>query len=218
MTVYFTVNTISEFFCFLISILCLYRDKDKVWKGFILFLLLTCVVEVAGIHVGKRLHRPNFMIYNIFLVIECAVLNYFFYHLVKTTINLKKLLTGWFVSFLLFYFTELYVKHFKAYVSVSSTIMSVEMILISIYFYYLLLKEEKFRQLSKYAPFWWVNGVICFYFGGVACNIFFSYLLQQRLGVMPSARYIVFSILNVILYACWSYSFICRYFQRTSSS
>jgi hypothetical protein len=219
MTAYITVNTLSEFFCLVISILCLYRDKDKVWKGFILFLLLTCLVETAGIYIRNELLRPNFMLYNIFLVIECVVLNYFFYHLVKADL-LKKLLTGWLAIFLIFYFTELYVKHFNAYVSTSSTIMSVELILASIYYYYRLLKEEKFRQLSKDASFWWVNGAICFYFAGIACNLFFKYLLQDAAApsVYYSARYIVFSILNVILYSCWSYSFICRYFQRTSSS
>jgi hypothetical protein len=220
MTVYFTVNTLSEYLCFVISLFCLYRDKDKVWKGFILFLLLTCITETAGIYIRNELLKPNFMLYNIFLVIECTVLNLFFYHLVKTNDNGKKLLVAWLVLFLLFYFFELYTMHFKAYVSTSSTIMSVEIVLASIYFYYRLLKEEKFRQLSTYAPFWWVSGTICFYFAGMACNIFFKYLLQDATspGVTYSARYIVFSILNVILYACWSYSFICRYFQRTSSS
>ena len=219
MTAYITVNTLSEFFCLAISIFCLYREKDKVWKNFILFLLVTCLVEIAGIYIRRGLHLPNFMLYNIFLVIECAVLNYFFYHLVKDNHNLKKLLTGWLVIFLLFYFIELYVKHFKAYLSVSLTIMSVELILISIYYYYLLLKEEKYRRLSTYAPFWWVNGTICFYFAGIVFNIFFKYLYHdQNPHVTNTARYIVFSILNIILYSCWSYSFICRYFQRTSSS
>ena len=218
MITYITVNTLSEFFCLVISVLCLYRDKDKAWKSFILFLLLTCLTEIAGIYVREQLAQRNFMIYNFFLVIECTALNYFFYHLFKENRDLKKFLTGWLVFFLLFCFIELYVKHFNAYISASTTILSVEMILASIYFYYLLLKEEKFRQLSKYAPFWWVNGTICFYFGGIACNIFFSYLLKDKTpGVARSTGYIVFSILNVILYSSWSYSFICRYFQRTSS-
>jgi hypothetical protein len=219
MNTYITVNTLSEFLCFGISILCLYREKDKVWKSFILFLLLTCLVEVAGIYIRKELHRPNFMLYNIFLAIECVVLNYFFYHLFKVYHNLKVLLTVWFVAFLLFYFIELYVTHFNAYVSISSTIMSVELILAGVYYYYRLLKEEKYRQLSRYAPFWWVSATICFYFAGMACNLFFKYLmLPDKTPMVYSARYIIFSIINVILYLCWSYSFLCRYFQRTSSS
>lgn len=217
MTDYITLNTVSEFLCLAISIFCLYREKDKVWKNFILFLLLTCLVEIVGLHMRLR-HQSNIMVYNAFLMIECAVMNYFFYHLVKGDHNIKKLLSGWFTVFLLFYFIELYVKHINAYVSASSTLMSVELILVSVYYYYRLLKEEKFRQLSKDASFWWVNGTICFYFAGMACNIFFKYLLHEKAEVTSSANYILFSILNVILYSCWSYSFICRYFQRTSSS
>lgn len=217
MSAYITLNTVSEFFCLAISMLFLYREKDKVWKNFILFLLLTCLVEIIGLHMRIR-HQPNFMVYNVFLVIECTVMNYFIYHLVEGNHKLKKLLTGWLIIFLLFYFIELYVKHFNAYVSAATTLMSVELILASIYYYYRLLKEEKFRQLSKDASFWWVNGTICFYFAGMACNIFFKYLLQEKAAVTSSANYILFSILNVILYSCWSYSFICRYLQRTSSS
>ena len=216
---YITLNTASEFLCLAISFFCLYREKDKVWKSFILFLFLTTFTEVAGIYMRKALHWPNFMLYNVFLVVECSMLNYFFYHLFRTDHKMRKLLTAGFVVFLLYYFIELSVKHFSAFASASATLESVEFILASIYYYYRLLKEEKYRQLSKDPSFWWVNGTICFYFAGVACNIFFSYLmLPDKTPIAYSARYIVFSIINVILYSCWSYSFICRYLQRTSSS
>jgi hypothetical protein len=218
MKYYLTLNTVSEFFCLAISVFCLYREKDKVWKSFILFLLYTCLTELAGVYIRTALHRPNFWVYNIYLLVECAVTNYFLFHLIKANHNLKKLLTGWYVIFLLFYFTELYIKHFNAYVSASTTFMSVELILASIYYYYRLLKEGEYRKLSKDASFWWVNGTICFYFTGIACNLFFSYLLQDKAHLTKSASYIVFSLQNVILHSCWSYSFICRCFQRTSSS
>lgn len=218
MTYYLTLNTVSEFFCLTVSIFCLYREKDKVWKSFILFLLFTCLTELAGIYVRAALRLPNFWVYNIYVVIECAVTNYFLYHLINPNQNLRKLLSGWLMIFLVFYFIELYVKNFNAYVSASTTFMSVELILASIYYYYRLLKEENYRKLSKDASFWWVNGTICFYFAGIATNIFFSYLLYDKTYITKSLSYFLFSLQNVILYSCWSYSFICRYLQRTSSS
>lgn len=219
MSAYITVNTAAEAFCFVVSLICLYRDKEPAWRLFILFLLVTVVVEVCGIYVRTELHLPNFMIYNVFLLVECLVQSYFFYYLYKTYRSTRRLFTGWLIIFAFFYFTELVKSHFGAYVSASSTTMSVGLILASVYFYYLLLKEEKSRQLVTYAPFWWVNGTICFYFAGIACNLFFSYLVQDRTpGIGHSARYIVFSILNIILYLSWSYAFICRYRQRISSS
>ena len=219
MSAYITVNTAAEALCFVVSLICLYRDKEPAWRLFILFLLVTVVVEVCGIYVRTELHLPNFMIYNVFLLVECLVQSYFFYYLYKTYRGTQRLFTGWLVVFAFFYFTELVKNHFGTYVSASSTTMSVGLILASVYFYYLRLKEEKSRQLVTYAPFWWVNGTICFYFAGIACNLFFSYLVQDRTpGIGHSARYIVFSILNIIVYLSWSYAFICRYRQRISSS
>jgi hypothetical protein len=91
--------------------------------------------------------------------------------------------------------------------------------LASVYYFYLVLKEDQFRQLSVYAPFWWVSGTLCFYFAGTAGNIFFNYLIHDQAPVIShSVRYVVFNILNVVLYLSWSYSFICRYRQRISSS
>src|SRR5688500_16367863 len=107
MKLYITLNTVSELVCLLISILCLYREKDKVWRNFILFLFITCLTELTGIYVRKGLHRPNFMVYNVYIVIECIAVNYFFYHLLKGNEKGKKLLTAWYVAFLLFYFIEL---------------------------------------------------------------------------------------------------------------
>jgi hypothetical protein len=219
MTAYITLNTASEFLCFCVSLFFLYKDTDRIWKGFIVFLLLTCLVELFGLYVRHVWHKPNFAVYNTFLLVECVVLNIFFYSLIKTNRSLKKLLIAWLLFFVLFYVGELYIRKFSAYVSTSSTLMSVELIVASIYYYYVLIKEEASKPLARYAPFWWVNGTICFYFAGIACNIFFNYLVQDKTSsVTFSARYIIVSILNVILYASWSYSFICRYLQRNSAS
>ena len=220
MQAYITINTVAEFSCFVVSLLCLYKDKDPVWRVLILFLFFTCLVEFGGIFIRNVLMRPNYMIYNIFLVPECIVQSYFFYHLYKIYHNRKNLLIIWVILFLIVYFGELVSNHFSGYAFRTSTVVAVELILASIYYYYLVLKENQYRRLSVYAPFWWVNGTICFYFASTASNMFFNYLVViDRAPVMSySVRYIVFNILNVILYLSWSYSFLCRYRQRTSFS
>ena len=219
MPAYITVNTTAEFICFVVALICLYRDKDPVWRCLILFLLATCLVEIGGIYVRKVLHKPNFMLYNIFLVVECLVESYFFYHLYKAYNNHIKLFGSWLIIFLLLFFTELLKNHFGGYVFITSTIVSVVLVLASVYYYYLMLQEDEFRELYMYAPFWWVSGTLCFYFASTAANIFFTYLVKEQAPPMShSIRYIVFNILNVVLYLNWSYSFICRYRQRISSS
>lgn len=219
MNSYITVNTAAEWVCFLVSLLCLYKDKEPAWRLLVLFLLVTCLVELGGIYIRNELHRSNAWIYNIYLVTECGVESYFFYYLYKAYHNRRKLLVIWLVVFLLCYLAELISNSFAGYAFKTSVLLSVVLILASVYYYYLVLKEEQYRQLSTDAPFWWVNGTICFYFAGIASNIFFSYLVRDKTpGINHSARYIVFCILNVILYSGWSYSFICRYRQRNSSS
>jgi hypothetical protein len=60
-----------------------------------------------------------------------------------------------------------------------------------------------------------VNGTLIFYFGSTAINIFFDYLVHDKISVFSySIRYVTFAILNVLLYSCWSYAFICRFLQR----
>lgn len=219
MSPYITVNTAAEVICFAVSLLCLYKDKDPVWRLLILFLLVTSMVEVGGIYMRRVLQQPNFMLYNVFLVIECLVESYFFYHLYKTYYNRFKLFGAWIITFLFVYFAELLSNKYGGYTFITLTVVSVMLVLASVYYYYLVLREDQFRSLSVYAPFWWVSGTLCFYFASTASNIFFNYLAKDRAPMIShSIRYIVFNILNVVLYLNWSYSFICRYRQRISSS
>jgi len=219
MPAYLTANTIAELVCFIVSLVCLYKDKDPIWRVLILFMFATCVVEVTGIYIRLDLHKSNFMLYNVFLVVECFFQSYFFYFLYKLYFNATKALGIWLILFLLVYFAELSRNHFGGYVFISSSVVSVIMILASVYYYYLVLNEDQFRQLSVYAPFWWVSGTLCFYFASTASNIFFNYLVHDKSHIVShSVRYMVFNILNVILYLNWSYSFICRYRQRISST
>jgi hypothetical protein len=52
--------------------------------------------------------------------------------------------------------------------------------------------------------------VFFFYFGSVACDLFF----YQLFLIPNNLRSDIYAILNLLLYSCWSYSFLCRYQQR----
>lgn len=216
---YITINTAAELICFAVSLVCLVKDREPAWRLLVLFLFFTCLVEIGGIYIRDSLHRSNAFIYNIFLLAEGLIESYFFYYLYRPIRKLKKVLLIWLFIFIACYLTELIRNDFSGYAFITSTVLSVALILASVYFYYLMLKDQEYRHLSVYAPFWWVNGTLCFYFAGIASNLFFSYLVQDTTpGFGHSARYIVFCILNIILYLTWSYSFVCRYRQTSSSS
>jgi hypothetical protein len=124
------------------------------------------------------------------------------------------LLIIWLCIFLVMYIWEGLQFHFAKFLNVTASIESVVFVLASLYYYYLILRDDKYIVLNTYAPFWWVNGTLIFYFGSTATNIFNDYLVHEIKLITISIRYITFSILNVLLYACWSYAFICRFLQR----
>ncbi|MBB5395750.1 hypothetical protein [Mucilaginibacter sp. AK015] len=216
--IFVTINTASEFLCFLAAVIFLYREKTLAWKLFIPFLLLTCSVEVAGIYIREFAGVSNYQIYNVYLLFECGFTSYFFFHLYKAY-NYKVIwLVTWLCLFTVMYVTDLLYHHFSQFVSTTASVMSVVFVLACLYFYYLKLRDERFEPLLFSAPFWWVSGTLFFYFGSTACNNFLDYLSHyENITFSRSIRYIIFNVLDIIMYLFWSYAFICRYRQRKSS-
>lgn len=215
---YFTLNTDAEIFCFLISAIFLIRDRSAFWRLFIVYLFLVCITETCGIYLhGLRIN--NYAVYTIFLLFECAMVSAFFYYIFRKYSDKMYVFYIWAAIFILAYSIELYSSHFHAFPFQTATFMSVVFVIASLYFYLLIIKDEKFRKLGTYPPFWITNGILFYYFGSTACNVFFDYLVQNDHSYILnlSVRYIIFNILNLLLYGCWSYAFICRYYQRKLS-
>ncbi|GAA3989029.1 hypothetical protein [Mucilaginibacter dorajii] len=216
---FITINTGGEFICFLAAFIFLIKDKDTAWRLFIPYLLLTCICEAMGVYMRKVAHIPNYNLYNVFLLLECGITSYTFYSLYKPFKNTGKWLITWYIIFMAIYLAELVMNHFKSFVSITASVMSVVFVLASLYYYYLKLMDENFERLAFSAPFWWVSGALFFYFGSTTCNIFFDYLSQIKpINNQLSIRYYIFILLNIILYSFWSYAFLCRYLQRRSFS
>lgn len=215
--IYITLNTAAELICFFVALVFLLKDKDPAWRIPIPFLLLTCLVEFTGIHMRVVWRVPNGLLYSFFLLAECGFISYFFYHLYKRYFNKPRWLFAWLGLFLIIYITEMAIRGFGSYASLSAVAMSVVFVLAACLFYYLKLKDEQFEPLLTSPSFWWVSGCLFFYFGGTACNVFFDYLRTNEVSsYSASVRHQIFIVLNIILYSLWSVSFICRYRQRRS--
>ena len=213
--IYITINTVPELICFAAALVFLLKDKEPAWRMLIIYLMLTCITEFTGIYIREVLHGPNMAVYNIYLLAECFFVSTFFYHLFKDNNNKFKWWMAWPGVFLVMYITELFYNNFRSFVSVTASVMSVVFVLASLLFFYNKLKEEHFEPLLTSAQFWWVSGTLCFYFGSTVCNLFNDYLINNEVVVYDrSIRYLIFNILNIILYISWSYAFICRYRQR----
>ncbi|MES2063734.1 MAG: hypothetical protein V4456_17540 [Bacteroidota bacterium] len=216
--IFVTVNTASEFLCFLAALFFLYREKSLAWKLFIPFLLLTCCTELAGIYIREYMDKANYGIYNVYLLFECGFTSYFFFYLYKGYHYKITWLFTWLGIFTVMYVIDLLYHDFARFVSTTASVMSVVFVLASLYFYFLKLKDDHFEPLLFSAQFWWVSGTLFFYFGSTACNNFLDYLTRyEAITFYRSIRYIMFNVLDVIMYIFWSYAFICRYRQRKSS-
>ncbi|MFA6085507.1 hypothetical protein [Mucilaginibacter sp.] len=216
--IFITYNTVSAFLCFLAALIFLVKDKDPAWRLLILFLLASCAAEVLGVYMRRVMHT-NLAVYNIYLLVECGFTSYFYYHLYNNYKHKLRWLLIWLGAFSVMYITELMLNHFSDFASVSATVMSVVFVLASLLYYFLKLQDDRFEPLLTSAPFWWVSGALFFYFGSTACNLFFDFLKEHDYsGYSRSVRYSVFILLNIILYTCWLFSFICRYRQRKLST
>src|ERR1700749_1646920 len=129
MASYFTVNTVSEFVCLLASIICLARDKSKAWRLLIFYLLLNCSAEVAGIYMRINLHRYNYPVYNVLLLVECGTVSFFFYYLFKVYKNILPYVITWLVVFVAMYVTEMVVNHMGQFVFYTASVMSIVFVL-----------------------------------------------------------------------------------------
>jgi len=100
--------------------------------------------------------------------------------------------------------------------TITTVTMSVLFVIYSFYYFYCLLRDERYVDL-KYSPdFWWVAGILFFYFGAITYNLFYQMLRDIIITPKPYLRYI-FYVLNLLLYGCMSYSFICRKWSTKAS-
>jgi len=214
---YFTLTTVVELVCFLFAVICLLKDKSLVWRSMVVYLLLTCITELVGVYVINHTSpHNNQWVYNIFILLEEGFTSLMFYHLLNKYINGKPVIIIGLAIFLIFYTTNIIDHGFLVYNEHTYTEMSVVFVIYSLYFFFLLIKDERYIDIGYSAEFWWSVGTLFFYFGITSVNIFDAKLDNVMLNG-HHLNFYIFRVLNLILYGCWSYSFICRKWLTTIS-
>jgi hypothetical protein len=212
---YFTFNTTSEIICFLVSLICIAKGADWICKSIWLYLLITCITEIYGIYL-KANHHPNQWPYNILLIFQITFISFFFGNLFSKYIKSKPIIISGLALLFGLYIYELLFHTFFRFYELTYNCMSVLLVIYSLYYFYLLLKDGNYIDLKYSANFWWVSGVLFFYFGSTAVNLF-----RGKLSVMVTPKhyltYYIYIVLNMLLYGCWSYSFICKRWLTTTS-
>lgn len=214
---YLTANTLAELICLLFAVFCLRTDKQLIWRSQIIYLLITCLTEFLGIYVSHHKNN-NQWVYNIFILFEAGFTYLMFFELLKKHVNCKPIIISGLVIFLVLYLFGIINSGFSVYVYATYVGLSVEFVLLSLYYYYLLLKDDRYVELKFSPAFWWVTGTLFFYFVSTACDLFDEKLYSIMITAFHQhLTYFIFKALNIILYSCWSYSFICKKWLTTTS-
>lgn len=207
---YLTSTTVIEILCFLIAMVCWSNGDKKIWKYCALFLFLTCLAELTGIYLKRNGQPQNAWIYNILMLFEAAFINKMFAELLHRHKKTRIVIITGFMLFAMLYVYDLFNHGIGVYNNFAYTTMSVISVLYALYYYYDLINNEEYILIRYSAEFWWVTGVLFYYFGETACNLFYDKLHAVYISYNRSLTYYIYNTLNLILYTCWSYSFICR--------
>lgn|GEM_PF-280718 len=216
----FTFNTVTELLCFIVALFCLTKARNAAWRSMIFFMALTCAVEFTGAYMKALYHvsptkiHANVWIYNIFSLVEAGFISLMFHHLFKMYFNSRLVIFSGLALIGLSFIYELATRGIMRGFNTTDTISAILFILYGLIYFYHLLKADAFYDLKVYPSFWWVAGVLFFYFGSTVINIFYDQITERlSLLIVAPRRYItgyIYNALNLLLYGCWSYAFVCE--------
>jgi hypothetical protein len=207
---YFTFTTTIEILSFFIALICLRKDSNRTWKYFSVFLLITCLAELSGIYLKRNHHPHNAWVYNILMVFELGFVNMMFFEIGSRYSQTKTIIICGVILFAIIYTLELISHGVFVYNNLTYTVMSVTLVVYSLIYYYSLMTDDNYIRIAYSAQFWWVTGCLFYYFGETACDLFYDKLQAVYITPLHTLTYYIYKILNILLYGCWSYSFICR--------
>jgi len=207
---FLSANNIIELSGLFLALIFLLNDRNKIWKSQILFLMAVSAIELTGRYYRIVIQQNNSWIYNLYLLLEMGFVNAIFYAFFKNYVSGRLYVIAGATLFIIIYIIEITNHGISGFNVISDTLISVHFCICSLLFYYQLLKSDRYEQLSKLPSFWWVNGILFFYFGSVACDLFFT----QLFAIPNNLRSDIYVILNLLIYSSWSYAFLCRYQQR----
>ena len=206
-----------ELACFLTALYCLRGDRSSAWRLHRWYMGVVVFVELGAILIVNYFDRSTHWWYNIYIVIECAFISWFLFRCIR---QLKPLswywLYGWFALFSAFYLVDTLKEKQYVYNNHSMQVMSVAFIVGCLYYYYLLQRSLTHKKLSTFADFWWINGVMYFYFSSIVLYLFISQLAWVYLWGL-TLFHIINTVLIVIYYSTWIYAYLVRYKERKIS-
>jgi hypothetical protein len=207
---------ISELGCLIAALFLVWKDKSIFWKIITCYIAVALATELFAIYLASH-HRHNLWLFNIFIIFESTTILYGLYCCLREYTNPKPIFLIGSGMVYLTYFYFLISQPFTDTNALTISVMSIIFTLYCLYYYYLLLKDANFINIKTHPEFWWITGVLFYYFGSTMSNIFDGLFTVKIIG-NATLRYCIYVLLNLILYSFWVYSFICRMKQRKLQS
>jgi hypothetical protein len=208
---------IVEYVCMIFAFRYLAGEKNVLWSSFKWFMLLTVVVETVG-YVLLVSDIVNHGMYNIYLPLETFFKFYILYLLCRDYFKVSYIVVPFLLLFSAIWIYDSVITDFTKYGVRSNSVASLGILVICCAYFYFFLKKEEYVNIYEHPPFWIITGLFFFNLGGMAVFVFFDYLASIYLKQHIPIRFIIFTLLNFMLYGCWSYSFLCRYRNKALSS
>lgn len=123
--------------------------------------------------------RGNNDVISLYLIFSFSLLSYFFYYSIGWR-SLKSLLVGLNVVYLLFSVVNYLFVQKHGHNSYTQTLQSLLILLLSIIFFYKLIKELPIQQINKLPLFWIVSGFFFSYSGKLVIYVVSHYLINAR--------------------------------------
>jgi hypothetical protein len=207
---YLTINTTAELICLLIAVFTLPRDKNRSWRYFWVYLLITLTIELSSIYLRRHGTIKTTWLYSILTIFEIGFLAALFRTILATYVRKWTVFnSGVAIVSLLFIMETIIYQGLNVRHNLTLLLLGILVVIASLSYLNFLLKDDSHVSLSRDANFWWVVGALLFYFGSMSLTVLFDVLKGHFEKPGPFFGY-TFKILNVLFYAVWSYAFICR--------
>jgi len=198
-------SQIIEWMCLIASILFIRTAKPKFWRSFVLYLIITIIVEDFAYYIAHyQRHLSNHWLYNIFLAIYAPFHLWVFSKIINRQ-DIKKLCLGLGITIALLFLWEWNNQGIELLFYKTNTVFGLSITFLSIYYFYNLFKQDIHIEILKDPAFWFVTGCLFFYATSTGVNAFFIQILNGNYKI----RYFILTFLNLIMYSCWIKAFLC---------
>ncbi|HMI63947.1 MAG TPA: hypothetical protein VK518_23685 [Puia sp.] len=205
----------SVLIAFLSSLTSFRLDLPFHLKLFSCLLGLTLLVELTASILVFGYHRSNRWLYNGFMLVEFSTYAYYYLRIIPSR-KLKKILQAFLLIFPIFWGIVEIKTGFYAWNGFVVTVGSFFSVLFALMYYYRIITTPEIMVLRTLPEFWIATGMVIFYLGSFS---FFGMLNFINKYPKVAVRLLdVYEILDIVMYALFSYGFLCRIINTKKSS